>query len=188
MCDSTIIDIIDTEPYYPPASVEFRDISLSAIGDIEYWEWNINGIESIYGPSNYSEYITQNFNETGIYDLSLTITAGSMEKSFSTTLTLVDKPVQLTYPNCNTDSLRVGDPVSIIWDYDDQLFTNDHPISISINDGEDHIITVTNISVREYVWEVDDSYVSDYNTFVITVYQSGNVYRDESDEYISISY
>ena len=111
-----------------------------------------------------------------------------MEKSFSTTLTLVDKPVQLTYPNCNTDSFSVGELDSISWDYDDQLFTNDHPISISINDGEDHIITVTNISVREYVWEVDDSYVSDYNTFVITVYQSGNVYRDESDEYISISY
>ena len=188
LCDNTIIDIIDTEPYYPPASVEFRDISLSAIGDIEYWEWNINGIESIYDPSNYSEYITQNFNETGIYDVSLTITAGGMEKSFSTILTLVDKPVLLTYPNCNTGSLSVGDPVSISWDYDDQLFTNDHPISISINDGEDHIITVTNISVREYVWEVDDSYVSDYNTFVITVYQYGNVYRDESDEYISISY
>ena len=185
-CDNTIIDTMYTGPYYPPALVEFRDISLSAVDEIEYWEWNINGSESIYYPSNYSEFITQSFDETGTFDVSLTISAGGIEKSFSMSMTFINKPVVLTYPNCST-SLTVGTDINISWDYDNQLFSNDHNIYISLNDDVDPI-KVTNIGALHYVWNVDSSYVSDYNKFILTVYHSGEVYRDESDEYISISY
>ena len=66
-------------------------------------------------------------------------------------------------------------------------FVEDHNIYISLNDDVDPI-KVTNIGAQHYVWNVDSSYVSDYNKFVLTVYHSGITYTDESDEYISISY
>jgi len=184
-CDSTIIDTMYTDPYYPPALIKFRDISLSALDEIDSWEWNINENVSIYDSLNYSEFITQIFDETGIFDVSLTIHAGDIEKSFSTSMTFVNKPVVLIFPNCSFDSLTVGVPDTISWDYDNQLFSSANPIIIMLNNN---IITVTEIGAHYYVWDVDSSYVSDYNKIILEVTLSEEVYRDESDEYISISY
>ncbi|MBT7884744.1 MAG: hypothetical protein HN641_13025 [Candidatus Marinimicrobia bacterium] len=183
-CDSSIIGILNSEPYYLPVVVDFWNISLSSVGDIEYWNWYINGIENILLSNE--EHILLPFDEEGSYDIDLIISVNGVENTYGKTLTFENKPIYLISPNCNTDSITGEDTLEIRWGFNAQLFSNTTNIYISIN-NDVNIIKVTNIGAESYEWPIDLSDISDSNKVVLTIYHLDNIYQDESDEYFTIT-
>lgn len=185
-CGNEPLDTLSNQPYYVSTKIVINDVSITKSG-ISHWNWDF-GDGNILSYGVFQSNVENVYNTEGNYILELVVMSDGEQDLFSQQLSIINKPLKLTSPNCNA-VYQLGESIDINWQFNNNYLTGDEQLFIFLINGTNEILIATPyVNNENYLWEISIGQidVSIENSIKIQTSNDSVDYVDLSDEYFTI--